>query len=45
MPGAVVIGLFCTYLIPIQEVIAVEGQTEGVSGSVRFAMVGPSQGL
>ena len=28
MPGAVVIGLFCTYLIPFQAVTAVEGQTE-----------------
>ena len=45
MPGAVVIGLFCTYLIPIQVVTAVEGQTEGMFGSVRFTMLGPSQGL
>ena len=45
MPSAAVIGVFYTYLIPIQEVIAVEGQTEGMSGSVRFAMIGPSQGL
>jgi hypothetical protein len=45
MPGAVVIGLFCTYLIPIQEVTAVEGQTEDMSGSVRFTMLEPSQGL
>jgi hypothetical protein len=42
MPSVVVIGLLCTYLIPIQEVIAVEGQTKGVSGSVRFTMLGPS---
>ena len=28
-PGAVVIGLFCTYLIPIQAVTVDEGQTEG----------------
>ena len=28
MPGAVVIGLFCTYLIPIQAAIVVEGLTE-----------------
>ena len=45
MPSAVVIGLLCTYLIPIQAFTAVEGQTEGVSSSVRFAMLGPSQGL
>ena len=40
MPGAVVIGLFCTYLIPIQSVTVVEGQTKGVSGLVRFTMLG-----
>jgi hypothetical protein len=45
MPGAVVIGLFCTYLIPIQAVTVVKGQTEGVSSSIRFKMLGPSQGL
>ena len=45
MPGAVVIGLFYTYLIPIQAVTTVDGQTEGVSSSVRFTMLGPSQGL
>ena len=45
MPGAVVIGLFYTYLIPIQAITAVEGQTEGVFGSVRFTLLGPSQGL
>ena len=45
MTGAVVIGLFCTYLIPIQAVIAVEGQTEGVFGLVKFTILGPSQGL
>ena len=28
MPSAIVIGLFCTYLIPIQEVTTVLGQTE-----------------
>ena len=43
MPGAVVIGLFCTYLIPIQVVTTIE--TEGMFGSVRFTMLGPSQGL
>ena len=44
MSGAVVIGLFYTYeyLIPIQAVIAVEGQTKGVSGLVRFTILGPS---
>jgi hypothetical protein len=42
MLGAAVIGLFGTYLIPIQEVTTVEGQTEGVSGLVRFTMLGPS---
>ena len=45
MPGAVVIGLFYTYLILIQVVIIVDGQTEGVPGLVRFTMLGPSQGL
>ena len=45
MPSAVVLGLFYTYLIPIQAVTTVEGQTEGMSGSVRFTMLGPSQGL
>ena len=45
MLGAVVIDLFCTYLIPIQAVTTVEGQTKGVSDSVRFTMLGPSQGL
>jgi hypothetical protein len=45
MSGVVVISLFYTYLIPIQAVTVVEGQTEGVSGSVRFTMLGPSQGL
>ena len=42
MLGVVVIGLFYTYLIPIQAVTAVEGQTEGMSSSVRFTMLGPS---
>ena len=28
MPGAVVIGLFCTYFTPIQVVTTVEGQTD-----------------
>jgi hypothetical protein len=27
MPGTVVMGLFCTYLTPIQAVTTVEGQT------------------
>ena len=45
MPGADVIGLFSTYLIPIQVVTAVEGQTEGVFGLVKFTILGPSQGL
>ena len=45
MPSAVVIGLFYTYLTPIQAVTALEGQTEGMFGSVRFTMLGPSQGL
>ena len=43
MPSAVVIVLFCTYLIPFQEVTVVEGQTEGVPSSVRFIMLGLSQ--
>ena len=45
MTGAVVIGLFYIYLIPFQAVIAVEGQTEGVFGSIRFTKLGPSHGL
>ena len=45
MPGAVVIGLFCTYLIPIQVVTTVEGQTKGMSSLVRFTILGPSHGL
>ena len=28
MPGAIVIGLFCTYFTPIQAVTAVEGQID-----------------
>ena len=28
MPGAVVLGLFCTYFTPIQAVMAVKGQTD-----------------
>ena len=43
MPGAVVIGLFCTYLIPIQAVTIVEGQPKSVSVSVRFTMLGLSR--
>ena len=43
IPGVVVIGLFCTYLIPIQEAITVEGQSACVFGSIRFIMLGPSQ--
>jgi hypothetical protein len=42
MPGVVVIGLLCTYLIPIQAVIAIKGQTEGVSGLVKCTMLEPS---
>jgi hypothetical protein len=45
MRGAVVIGLFYTYLIQIQVVIAVEGQTEVVSDLVRFTILRPSLGL
>ena len=45
MPGAVVIGLFYTYLIPIQAVTAVEGKTEGMFSSIGFTMLEPSQGL
>jgi len=45
MPGAVVIDLFYTFFIPIQEVTTVEGQTKGVSSLVRFTMLGASQGL
>ena len=45
MTGVVVIGIFYTYLIPIQAVTTVKGQTEGVFAFVRFTMLEPSQGL
>ena len=45
MPGVVVMGLFYTFFTPIQAVTTVKGQTEGMSGLVRFTMLGPSQGI